>query len=129
MELPLRVGISPTLNIRGLIATRDIKKNEVLERCPIVLIDHRVDTAFDNTILNRYCFEWTKSHSALLLGYGSLYNHSYTPNVRYHFVYTTKEIFFRALRPIKEGEELFVNYNGDPADQTTIEGYYTDGKH
>ncbi len=129
MEIPIRVGISPTLNIRGLIASRDIKKNEVLERCPIVLIDHRVDTAFDNTILNRYCFEWTKSHSALLLGYGSLYNHSYTPNVRYHFAYTTKEIFFRALRPIKAGEELFVNYNGDPVDQTVIEGYYTDAKH
>lgn len=129
MEIPLRVGISPTLNIRGLIATRDIKKNEVIERCPLILIDHRNDTAFENTIINRYTFEWTKSHSALVLGYGSLYNHSYTPNVRYHFVYTTKEIFFRALRVIKEGEELFVNYNGDPPDNTQVADYYTDGKH
>jgi SET domain-containing protein len=129
MEIPLRVGISPTLNIRGLIATRDIKKNEVIERCPLILVDHRNDTAFENTILNRYTFEWTKSHSALVLGYGSLYNHSYSPNVRYHFVYTTKEIFFRALRHIKEGEELFVNYNGDPPDSSQVADYYTDGKH
>lgn len=129
MEIPLRVGVSPTLNIRGLIATRDIKKNEVIERCPLILVDHRNDTAFENTILNRYTFEWTKTHSALVLGYGSLYNHSYMPNVRYHFVYTTKEIFFRALRHIKEGEELFVNYNGDPPDQSQVADYYTDSKH
>ena len=129
MDIPIRVGISPTLNIRGLIAARDIKKNEVLERCPIILVDHRNDTAFESTILNRYCFEWTKSHSALLLGYGSLYNHSYTPNVQYHFSYTAKQIFFRALRFINAGEELFVNYNGDPADRSAIEGFYLDGKH
>ena len=129
MEIPLRVGVSPTLNIRGLIATRDIKKNEVIERCPLILVDHRNDTAFENTILNRYTFEWTKTHSALVLGYRSLYNHSYMPNVRYHFVYTTKEIFFRALRHIKEGEELFVNYNGDPPDQSQVADYYTDSKH
>ena len=47
MEIPLRVGVSPTLNIRGLIATRDIKKNEVIERCPLILVDHRNDTAFE----------------------------------------------------------------------------------
>ena len=129
MDIPIRVGISPTLNIRGLIAARDIKKNEILERCPIILVDHHTDTAFKNTILNRYCFEWTKTHSALVLGYGSLYNHSYTPNVRYHFVYTTKEIFFRALRFINMGEELFVNYNGDPPDQSAVAEFYLDGKH
>ncbi|MEZ4668672.1 MAG: SET domain-containing protein [Anaerolineae bacterium] len=129
MELPFKVGISPTLNIRGLIATRAIKKWEVLERCPIVMVDHRDDSAFERTILNRYCYEWTKSHSALVLGYGSLYNHSYAPNVYYVFNHRTKEIVFRALRRIEPGEELFMNYNGDPEDDSPIEDHYLDGKH
>ena len=129
MEIPFKVGTSPTLNIRGLIANRVIKSGETLERCPVVLVDHRDDSAFAKTILNRYCYEWTKSYSALVLGYGSLYNHSYSPNVYYVFNYRTKEIVFRALRRIEPGEELFMNYNGDPEDQSAIDDHYLDGKH
>ncbi len=128
-NIPLVVGVSPELGIRGLIASRDIKRGEEIERCPLILVDHTNDSAFTDTILNRYCYEWTKTHSALVLGYGSLYNHSYDPNVTYHFNYHTKELIFKAYKPIKAGEELRVNYNGDPEDDTPIEGVYLDGKH
>ena len=50
---------------------------------------------------------------ALALGHGSLYNHSFRPNARYDDVGPqTKE--FTAMRDIAPGQEITVNYNGEP---------------
>ena len=37
---------------------------------------------FEEDDLYNYCFSWGDNyeHTAIALGYGSLYNHSYTPN-------------------------------------------------
>ena len=50
---------------------------------------------------------------ALALGFGSLYNHSYRPNARYDDVGRQAKAF-TALRDIAAGEEVTVNYNGEP---------------
>ena len=57
---------------------------------------------------------------ALALGYGSLYNHSYTPNARYFTNIENQSIDFYARKDIREGEEIMVNYNGDPEDQSPL---------
>ena len=56
---------------------------------------------------------------ALALGYGSLYNHSYRPNARYDDIGQLTKIF-TALRDIPPGEEITVNYNGDPSDRAAV---------
>ncbi len=46
----------------------------------------------------------------LALGFGSMYNHSYQPNVAYKIKAKTKSIEFVALKNIKKNEEIVVNY-------------------
>jgi len=57
---------------------------------------------------------------AIALGYGSLYNHSYTPNAHYRDIGRRSKEFL-AVRDIAAGEEITVNYNGDPQDRTAVD--------
>ena len=56
---------------------------------------------------------------ALALGYGSLYNHSYQPNARYDDESGQTKVF-TAIRDIEAGEEITVNYNGEPEDESPV---------
>jgi hypothetical protein len=58
-------------------------------------------------------------------GYGSLYNHSYRPNARYVDLAGRTKVF-TALRDIAAGEEITVNYNGEPGDVTPV-GFEVEG--
>jgi len=50
----------------------------------------------------------------VVLGYGSLYNHSLNPNVDY-ITNTELDIFeFISFKKIKKGEELFIKYDKNP---------------
>jgi hypothetical protein len=121
MFLPIKVGISPTLKIRGILAVKDIKKGHVVERCPVVLMSVSNDEYLDKTALKNYYFEWNKKFSAVVLGYGSLYNHSYTPNAQYVYNYHKKLMVYRAIKDIKKGEELFINYNYKPKSRKKLD--------
>lgn len=57
-----------------------------------------------------YVFGWGEGATALALGYGSLYNHSYDPNAT--TVETDDELVITAVRDIAAGEEIFINYMG-----------------
>ncbi|HZU37814.1 MAG TPA: SET domain-containing protein-lysine N-methyltransferase, partial [Gemmataceae bacterium] len=71
------------------------------------------------SILKRYVFIRSRSTVAIALGYGSLYNHSYMPNARYDDE-PGPAMTFTALRTIRPGEEITVNYNGDPKDRSPV---------
>jgi SET domain-containing protein len=114
INLPFIVGNSPGLNIRGIIASQVIKKNQVIERCPIIMVSKKEEAALKQTVLWKYYYEWNQKYHCICLGYGSLINHSYTPNARYAFNTKTKELIFKALKQIKPGEEITVNYNYIP---------------
>ena len=51
-----------------------------------------------------------KERMVIVLGFGSLYNHAYTPNGTYKENYREKTIDFIALRDIMQDEEITVNY-------------------
>ena len=112
ISLPIRIGVSPTLGIRGVIATEKIKKDAVIEHCPALIFPKNPEI-IEQTVFEYYVFDWDEGHEAMALGYGSLYNHSYERNVSVDFDYEKKEILFSALREIEIGEELFINYNDD----------------
>ena len=127
MHIPIRVGLSPTLKIRGLLADADIRQGQILERCPVILVDIQQEEALHQTVLKRYYYEWNARHHAVVLGYGSLYNHSHAPNVRYGFGYRNEQLVFTALRNIAAGEELFVNYNGSGSEASDpVAGHFVD---
>ncbi|MGH9224742.1 MAG: SET domain-containing protein-lysine N-methyltransferase, partial [Acidimicrobiales bacterium] len=70
-----------------------------------------------------YCFSWRDGtdDTAVALGVCSLLNHSYTPNVYSQRHLRERVLEFLALRDIAEGEELTMNYNGEPDNQTPMQ--------
>lgn len=117
--LPTKIKI---INIqgkgRGVIATDDIKRDEIIEYCPIVFISEKETSFFEKekTILKFYwLLQPETKKSCVILGYGSLYNHSKNPNaeVDYDIKILKDYLFFRALKKIKKGEEIVFNYQFD----------------
>ena len=84
-----------------------------------MLPDGESRSASGLTPMSDYCFDWGRGTVAVALGYGSLYNHSYQPNARYDDGRGQTKIFM-AIRDIALGEEIVVNYNGEPDDKTPV---------
>lgn len=105
---------------RGIFAARDIKKDELVEVSPVIVSPNEEWKYLKKTVLFYYCFHWGKKNTAIALGYGGLFNHSYTPNTGFDNNKKNKTIDFYALVDIKEGEELTINYNGEPDDTTKL---------
>lgn len=110
---------------RGVFAAHKIKKGETIEQCPIILIKEKEVHSLRETELRNYYFMWgddPKHHkAAIALGFGSLYNHSYSPNATYRKHIEEQYLEFIALRNISADEEITVNYNyGNPEDKSTL---------
>lgn len=99
---------------RGLYASRNIKKGEIVEISPVLLITKDEAIKISDTLINVYVFEWGKFDSALAFGHGSLFNHSRNANMVYMSNFQTKEIVFMSNKSIKKGEQLFINYGYEP---------------
>ncbi len=102
---------------RGVFAIRDIVKNEIIEICPILEVHIEDVFVLQESIMMTYYFSFddTKDMVTIALGYGSIYNHSYKPNTTYRKISQDNVMEFRAIKDIKKGEEITVNYNhGDP---------------
>ncbi|MGZ3473283.1 MAG: SET domain-containing protein [Polyangiales bacterium] len=99
---------------RGVFAVEPIEEGESIERCHVIVIPEEQLQNVANTILHEYFFRWggTQDDGAVALGYGSLYNHSDTPNAMYVRKVSEGILEFVALRDIAAGEEIFVSYHG-----------------
>ena len=98
---------------RGVFATQDIAKGTLVHEAPVIPSVDDDDEHLDKTVFADYVFEYGANHTALLLGYGSLLNHSYTPNLTYEINFENHTFDFYAYRDIVAGEGLFINYNGE----------------
>lgn len=110
---------------RGVFAAKKIRKDEVIEICPIILIPTNEVSDLRKTELQNYYFMWDDEpahhRAAICLGYGELYNHTYTPNATYKKIKENNTIEFIALEDIELNEEITVNYNqGNPNDKSTL---------
>ncbi len=116
---------------RGVFTSKSFRKGDLVEVCPMLVFNTTERTLLDQTLLYNYMFLWgdDDTQSALALGYGSLYNHSSLPNVRYLVDYENETLEVICIRDIAAGEELCFNYNGDPTDTTPVwfeEGFVKD---
>jgi hypothetical protein len=114
---------------RGVFAGSDIKKGEVIERCPVILVPRHDTSNLNESILVTYFFYFGKDKETLVvaLGFGSIYNHSYVSNATYKPLIKEKLIEFRAIKDIKKDEEITVNYNfGSPEDKRPL--WFKDGQ-
>lgn len=105
---------------RGVFARQDIPDGTVIERVPVLVVPLPNVMGVDNDpVLSRFCFWRNRNTVAIALGYGSLYNHSFKPNATYEEC-DNASMQFRALRDIEAGEEITINYNGDPKDRSSV---------
>jgi uncharacterized protein len=68
---------------RGIFATRDIAKGKLIHEAPVIPYPNEEHVFIEKTALADYVFEYGTNHSAVVLGYGMLFNHSYKPNATY----------------------------------------------
>lgn len=97
---------------RGVFAKEDIEINEIIEECHHITLDNSFNY-IDNK-LKEYVFSWPKNvyngKSTIVLGWGSIYNHSNDNNADW-VTDENKNVFrFYAIKKIKKGEEIFTNY-------------------
>lgn len=120
MYLKIYIKNSQILNAgRGVFATRDINKGEIIETCPVIYIPKDDPSFLGGVFINYFYFFGKKKDKAFFpLGFGSLYNHSPKPNARYKF--TKNFIEFIAAKNIKKDEEILVNYNSDLKNKTPL---------
>jgi hypothetical protein len=93
---------------RGVFCSKPIKDKEILEECHFIQVPN--DREYPE-ILNEHFFRYKWERGlAICLGYGSIFNHSNTPNAAWS-IDTEKEKFtFYATRDIEIGEEICTNY-------------------
>ncbi len=111
---------------RGVFALRDFRKGELIEACPVVPMPARDFALIQRTAIYHYPYEWgddpEKDSHALVLGLGGIYNHSYDPNARYVRDLRRGVMKYVALRAIRAGEEITINYLGyGPGNQEPVE--------
>lgn len=107
---------------RGVFTAENIEAGTVVEVSPVIIMSSEERKLLDQTLLHDYIFEWgdDKRHCCMALGNVPIYNHSYESNCEYEMDYEREEIIIRTVRPVKAGEELFINYNGDWNDSKPV---------
>lgn len=109
---------------RGVFALKSFKPGDVIENCPVLTFSPKERKHLEKTQLNYYIYPWRSTRGAsLVLGYGSIYNHSFSPNADWKQNFKTQSMVYRAIKNIKRGEEITVNYNGEPDEQTPIDWF------
>ena len=100
---------------RGVFTFEEIHDGDIVENAHVIVLSLEDRAKIHGTELHNYYFLWGEDQlqAAIALGYGSLYNHSETPNLDYILDYDDQTIEFFAIRDIKIGEELSINYRSE----------------
>lgn len=115
------VGDSPGKE-RGIFARGRILAGEMIETAPVVVVPAVEIEMLDETVLQNYYFVWgeNEEQAAVMFGLCSLCNHSFHPNAIFNLLPETLSIEFIAISDIEAGDEITVNYNGDPDSRKAI---------
>jgi SET domain-containing protein len=103
----------------GVFAKEDITEGELIEQVKLLRLAWRANYTND-PVLRDYIWgdksckckdcEMHGFPQYIALGFGSLYNHSVTPNTTQQLDFATEIMTIKAGRRIEKDEELFVNY-------------------
>jgi hypothetical protein len=119
----LNLFVAPTEEKgRGVFTEYALLANTVIEVAQAITFSEQDRQHIDKTILHDYIFEWgnEKKECAMALGLVPIYNHSYDSNCTYIMQYDTQEFIIQTVKDIEAGDELTINYNGEPTDTTPI---------
>ena len=115
-------GAKPELNVipiegkgRGVVATQPIAAGTVIETAPVV--PYRTECGReempDRSLppeLENLPHDWDEECACLVFGAMQFANHSDTPNARFTRNVKALSMTFTALRDIKAGEEITIDY-------------------
>ena len=120
-SIPLYI-VTDDIKGRSVYAGADITRDSIIEICPVIILPTDDTPLIHKTLLHDYYFLWEeeKNTSAIALGYGSLYNHSDTPNADFVLVYGDNEIHFMALYDIIAGTEICIDYMTGRVGQSSL---------
>ena len=110
---------------RGVFAVSHIPADTLLFSDPVILVPE--DQCPKGSVLDAIVFLWSDvmedglNLNAIVLGMGTMLNHSKFPNVIVYFDQNPDRVDFYALRDIEPGEQLIHDYNYDeyPAEWKT----------
>lgn len=99
----------------GVFAGKNYKADEIIDICPFIEIhnDHFKEINGKKNPLIDYIFSshLNENHSIVVFGNGSMFNHSKYPNTYYyHDQSRNRLLYYKAMKHIKKGEELFISY-------------------
>ena len=106
----IEVRPSP-LGGRGVFARRRFEPDDLIEACPVILVPAEDSPSVCTSVLGHYVYEWDDG-VAVALGFGSLYNHSHSPNARYEREDDPDLLCVVAAQVIEEGDEVLIDYTG-----------------
>ncbi len=110
MHKDLLVKNSPISGF-GVFTVSDIKAGEVIEECHHIPLIQKFNET--DKFLQTYLFSWPKVNgntTTVVLGYGSIYNHSKDPNITWDTDDVRNLFVFKTIKDVKAGEELCSYY-------------------
>jgi SET domain-containing protein len=116
--VPPEVYVKDTQTIkgRGVYSARAYKTGDIIETAPVIVLLAPYKTLPPR--LKTRVFNWgdlTQSEtplSALVLGFGSLYNHANPANLSFKADDNNQAMIYTAAQNISKDDELTINYNG-----------------
>ena len=99
----------------GVYARCDIREDEVVEHCPVLVLEPEDARYAAEGSLSGYVYDWEGGRSAVALGCGSLYNHDPNPAAEYTVGEDGQSLVILARRDICAGEEITIDYTGGGA--------------
>lgn len=109
---------------RGVFALKNFKEGELIEAAPVLIFTPKERKKLEKTPMSHYIYPWRSTRgAALVFGNGSIYNHSFSPNADWKQDFKKERMLYHAIKNIKKGEEILVNYNGEPDDDSEIDWF------
>lgn len=107
---------------RGVFTQKEIAAGTLVELAPVIVMSGDERKLLDQTLLHDYIFEWGEDakQCCMALGLVPVYNHSFSANCEYEMFFSKQVMAVKAVREIKAGEELFINYNGEWNNKKTL---------
>lgn len=104
---------------RGMYTGLPINPGDIIEVCPLILVPEAEKEQIHQSKLHDYYFLWPPGGIAIALGYGSLYNHSKTPNAKVIYDIENEEIIIECTLTINPGDEILIDYT-DGTDEVRL---------
>lgn len=103
----------------GVFCAKKIKRGQIFERAPIIYLPAKSFKRTSGTPIESYRFSFWGDACAIVLGFGSLYNHSEEgANSVHDCNRKTRTYTFKATKDIPAHTEIFHDYNWDSSEYT-----------